>query len=628
MAKPKSSKPPARPETVVPQELAVFPTEVREYLEERAAGKTMDTSLDAILVGTQWDGVRRDLTQTGVAMYRNDKGEEAFLVADFDTGGKVMNIAAAIPRTPGSAYDFMSQVQDFQTLQTATQQGRWDACDLFHKIYRNDGTSNNAINKLAALISPEGAFKVRSVKGQRGKSGDKAAEELESALNWWKDNVNVRGDFSVITGDRGLASFILRGARLALIEGDHISRHVWAKKAVLIPNLKPFTLPMNLQTFSVRNIYVPTGLEGTNFELMYWYPPKRLISELTSPSDPNMKPYFDAMIPADVRSALIADGRYFLDPALMIHIKHRGTGVETFGESILEPTLADIRYKRALDALEITTITNLINRLVIVKVGSDNPDSVYHKQEVSSARLGLLQRLFKNVGPSSTILWGGPDIEVVEIGAHNAILALDDRWKVAERRQLMSLGLPAVLMVGEGSDGKATGFAAALGVAAQLKEMQYQYVQALKTLAEAIALENGYEQVDVVWEFADNVLEDKQAAADMILKMFDRGLASTQTAIEELGFDYGAEQGRQEQDVALGYKPEAFGPPLVAVVPVAGAAAGDALGGTSGGGGGAGRPPTNTTTTPDPRTNKEVAPPTDKPKTSPKKKKQNDQQKP
>lgn len=600
MARKKSQKPgPGSVPEAAREQLQRFPEPVQQYLTDRAAGTVKDTSLDAILPGNEWAGVRGDLQRTGVASYRDQAGKEAMLVADFASDGKVMNIAAAVPRNPGKAYDFMQQIADFQDLLTSTSQGHNDAVDLFHKIYRNDGTTNNAINKLAALISPEGSFKVRSVRGQRGKAGDKVAEELQTALNWWKDNVNVRGEEAVITGDRGLTSFILRGVRLALIEGDHIARHVWPSKKINIPNLKPFSLPMNLQTFSARHIEIPSGLEGTNFEILYWAPPATFVQQLRNPQDENVAKILDKMLGSEVKSALIADGVYLLDPSLMIHIKNRGTGVETFGESIIEPTLSDIRYKRALDALEITTITNLINRMVIVKVGSDDHESVYHKQEVSAARLGLLQRLMRNVGPSSMVLWGGPDIEVVEVSAHNAILDLDERWRIAERRQLMSLGLPAVLMIGEGSDGKATGFSAALGVAAQLREIAYQYEQAMKGIAERISLENGYDEVDVIWEFNENLLVDQQAAADMILKMFDRGLASTQTAMEELGFDYDGERLRQETDVANGYKDEAFGPPKS--VTSLKAVAGDEGGENNGGG----APPSTERTETDPRDKKE-----------------------
>jgi hypothetical protein len=333
---------------------------------------------------------------------------------------------------------------------------------------------------------------------------------------------------------------------------------------------------------------------------MYWRPPASYIAILRNTIDPNLKKYLDKAVPAKVRTELFTKQRFFLDPSLLIHIKHRATPVDVFGVSLVEPTLSEIRYKRALDALELTVVTNLMARAVIIKVGSDNENSVYHRQEVSASRLGLLQRMMRNVGPNPTILWAGPDISVVEVSAHDALLDIVPRYAMAERRHLMALGLPAVLMIGEGGDGKAAGFAAAMGVAAQLSEIQYQYAQAFKSLAERIALENGYEEVDVVWEWHDNLLEDKQAAADLILKLFDRGLVSPETALEETGFDYGAEETRQADAVALGYKDAPFGIPLSAATNNPGG-----VGSDTSGGGGQGRPPQSTTTNTDPRKMKE-----------------------
>jgi len=79
----------------------------------------------------------------------------------------------------------------------------------------------------------------------------------------------------------------------------------------------------------------------------------------------------------------------------------------------------------------------------------------------------MLQRLMQTVGPSATILWGGHDIDKVEISAHESILELDGRYKIAERRILMALGVPAVLLLGEGGDGKAVANAASLAMVAQ-----------------------------------------------------------------------------------------------------------------------------------------------------------------
>jgi hypothetical protein len=552
------------PPAATPDQIHDLPPEIRAWLTARAANGVLGgtSTLDQLLPGASNAAVRDALQKTGLAAYKDDNGQERFLAADLDADGNVMAVAAAIPRNTGKSVDFINEIEDFKEKLTATTTNRKDAIALFHKVYRADGTTANAIDKLAALAAPEGDFKVRSVKGQRGKAADKAAIELETALNWWKENVNSRGEEAVITGSRGITSFIRRGFRLQFIEGDHIARHVWPKKAIPIPNLKPFSLPMNLQTFSAQHIEPMEGLEGTDFELLYWVPPRQFVQQLQNPRDPNAKKFISKLVESKVLSALVRDGRYLLDPALLIHVKHRGTDVDTFGTSLIEPTLADIRYKRALDALELTVISNLMARLVILKVGSDKPESVYHRQEVTGKRLGLLQRIMRNVGPSSTILWGGPDIEVVEVSAHSALLDIVPRMQMAERRQLMSLGLPAVLMIGEGTDGKATGIAAALGVAAQLQEVQDEYAQALKSLAERISFENGYEEVDVVWEWRNNKLQDAEAAANLILKTFQMGLISTQTAAEELGYDYGAEEIRQANDVTKKYKEKPFGPPL------------------------------------------------------------------
>jgi hypothetical protein len=543
-----------------------LPFEVKQLLADHAKGKKAPAKIDQWLRGPQWKGVRNDLVETGLATFRDEKGREQLLMADFDAKGHVVAMAAAIPRQPGRAYDFLNQVEQFRDLLTGTTQGRKDAVALFHKLYRAFGPANNAVNKLAALVAPNGQYKVRSVKGQRGKSGDKAAEEFQTGVNWWKDRVNARPLDAVITGDKGVTSFIVQGTRLLFIEGDHIARHVWPKKAVQVPSIgKALKLPMNLQSFSVQHTEIPEGLEGTNYELIYWVPPSTFINQLRSPRDPNLKKKLDQMLGSDVKSALLKDGKYLLDESFMMHIKHRGTGVDTYGQSLLEPAMSDIRYFQALDALELTIITNLMARMVIIKVGSDNPESEYHTSAVTASRLTMLQRMMRLVGPAATVLWGGPDINVVEVSAHNALPAIEERYKIAERRLLMSLGLPAVLMVGEGGDGKAAGFAASLGVAAELREIQDQYKNALEALAQHIADENGYEEVEVVWEWTENLLEDKETAANLILKLFQSGLLSPETALEETGFDYAAEQKRQADAVTKGYKEKAFGPPLAMV---------------------------------------------------------------
>lgn len=593
------AKPPKNPKVL--EQIAELPDAMKAALADRKPGTPV--TLETLLAGNEWEGTRRELRDKGMSLVRTNDGQDRFLAVNFAPDGSVMDMAAAIPRNSGRALDFVQQIADFQDALSEDQTERAEAVALFHKIARADGTTNNAINKMAALIAPAGKFKVKGVRGQRGKAGDKVSVEFETLLNWWKDNVNSRGDEGVITGDRGLSAFIMQGARLLFIEGDHIARHPFTN--VTVPPLggRKFSLPMNLQTYSAQHIEIPSGLESTNMEIMYWAPPQEFVRLLDQTEDKNLKKYLERLIPAKVRKELKDTGQYFLDPALMIHIRHRATQVDAFGTSLIEPTLPEIRYKRALDALELTVLTNIMARAVIIKVGSDNENSVYHKSEVTASRLSLLQRMMRQVGPSATILWGGPDINVVEVSAHSALLDIVPRMQMAERRHLMALGMPAVLMIGEGTDGKASGIASALGVAAELAEVQDQYAKAMIGLAEKIGTENNFKDVEVVWEWTNNLLEDKQAAAELILKMYDRGLLTPETALEETGFDFDAEQIRQADAVKEGHKAEIFGPPKASPNNPSG------QGSERNGGGGEGRPTKKQSADPDPRSGKETRSP-------------------
>lgn len=544
-------------------EIHNLPQELGEYLDQahalRTEGKSPPlVSLDELFPDKLHTGIKNQLKSGEIVNLTDEGGTPHFVGADIDSQGNVFTVAAAIPRNPGRSERFLQQVSDFMD----SNMERADRIQLYHSIYKAEGLVNNAINKAAALVATEGSFKVRYVKGQRGRPSDKRAEELRLLLQFWAENVNARATDAVVTGTRGVKAIISQGARQALIEGDNIARTNWTNVNVPVLKGASYSLPMNIQFFSAAHIEIPDEIVGTGIELLYWVPPSEFIQSLEDPKDENVKEYIDKLIPPEVQQELISKERYFLDPALMIHIKHRGTGTEAFGESMISAAMSDIAYKRALQALDIVTIENLINRLVIVKVGSDNQASVYHKQEVTARRLQLLQRMFAKIGPSATLLWGGPDIDVVEVGAHNKILEMDERYKIADRRIRGALGIPAVLLTGEASEGKAAGWAATVGSAAQLKELQDQYAQMLRTIAERIAEENGFEDVDVVWEFHQALLANKELNANIALKAYAQGLYSTQTALEELGQNPEAEEVRQAEDVSRGFKHEPFGLPM------------------------------------------------------------------
>lgn len=578
-------------------EEGTLPLGVAEFLK-RTSGVSPDNPMDAVEINKMFvgqEGVAESLIKTGVAHVPHAGGKSMVLGAGFNVDGKLVTTAAAIPRTPGRSETFLGEVADFSSTTTS----RTQLLELYERIYAREGLVNNAINKSAALVATDGQFKVRYVRGQRGVSADVKAEEFRKLLQFWQENVNGRPEDAAITGARGLTAFMSQGVRLCLKQGDHFGRQIWTQAKVPSLKGKAFKLPMTLQTFSASTIEIPEGLEGTPAEMFYWKPPSDFIELLRNPGDPEVKKQLDKLIPSEIKSALLADGQYLLDQALMIHIKHRGTDTGNYGESMIEAAMNEIAYKRALQALDIVTIENLINRLVIILVGSDQKDSVYHKQEVSSARMQMMANMMRRVGPAATIIWPGPDIEIKEVGAYNSILDMDERYKQSESRIRSALGVPSALMSGDSGDGKAAGWAAIVGVAAELVEVQSQYKQVFRTIAERIAVENGFDDVDVVWEFNQDMLVNKDQHVNMILKSVQGGLISLQTAVEELGFSFEAEEVRMLNEVSMDYRTEPFGAPRALEQTL------NNEGGESPEGEG-GRPKKEETEEPDPRKDKET----------------------
>jgi hypothetical protein len=570
----------------------------------KALGQSLPpVTLEGLITGDDNNDIRADLKKDGVAMFHNRNGEKQYIGVELNADGHVMSVAAAIPRTPSKAQDFLNEVSDFKVY---TGVREVDVL-LFRRIYFAEGLVNNAISKVGALIANSGSYKVKRVKGQRGKGGDKRAEEFRTLLMWFADNVNASGLNSVITGGRGLKAFVSQGARTALIEGDHFCRTNWSKAAVPTLGGAQYSLPMNIQTFGGDVIYVPPEAIALNVEWIYWRPTRTIINSLSNPHDPTLKPIFDKYVPSDVQAELQKNGRYLMDPALMGHIRHKGQMNLMFGQSFVSAAMSSIAYKRALQALDIVTIENLLNRLLIIKVGSENPESAYHKQEVTAKRVTMLQNLMSRIGPSSTIIWAGPDIAVEDTGANGKIWEMDGRYGIANAAIRSDMGTPAAILTGEGADGKASAIAAIVAVSAQIQELQDEYAQFLKTLAERIAEENGFEDVEVTWEFAPNPLIDRAETTTQLLKGYQLGVVPIRTLIEAgYGLDFEAVETLMSEEVAKGYRKTMWGAPEGVLDTLKNTGGGANPSGDQGGGGGQGRPPdTQNPGKPDPRKNKD-----------------------
>lgn len=517
--------------------------------------------LDQIFPGTDFSSMRSDLKSRGITRYN-----DAIISADFDAKGNVMAMAAAVPRKPVKSEDYLLRsVPDFDSFAIVSNTDfsqRRLRIGLYRQVADREGIVNNAIKKTASLISQDGSFKIRSAR--QGKRPQKAVnEDLLKLLTYWQENVNASDLRNAsITGARGIKQIIRRASRQAMIEGDSFMRQVWDEVSIPTLSNKTFSLPALMQALPSDDIFVPQDI-GVGMEVFYWKPSSAVISALNS-SDPNIKKAMQENITPSVRNQLKQKGMVLLDPALLIHIKHGGVDTEIFGKSMIEPTMTDLAYARSLKMLDFVTIDSLVNRMLVIKIGDPNEKSDYHNLAVAQQRVSAFRRLMtSDVGPNMMIVWAGHDIDKVDIGAHDTLLDTTQRHELARDGTKLSLGVPDSMLIGSiAGGGKGVGWAGFIALSAVAEELTEEWAQILTQLGRRIAQENGYEDVDLVFEFNRALLADREANAKVMIQAYDRGTISRQTLLEELDKDYYAERERRQQEKNAGDDKLFVPPPL------------------------------------------------------------------
>lgn len=503
--------------------------------------------LEDLFHGDDNADVRTAIVSTGKFRAKNSSKELRVQLREAEDGRHEVMALAAVSRDPGKAYDQLTQIPDFSDTGVSPTNNLAQRVKQYKEIYKNEGLINNAVNKIAALIGVGGQFRVRKAKKGKAKT---ATKNLQAALDYFVNYVNAAPDTGVVTSERGIGAVIHTGVRQALVEGDWIARQQWSK--VNLAEFGTFSLPMTLQTISMVNLQPVAGLAGLG-ELWYWKPDTALLQLLTGNSAENKEvaKVIKNLVDSKVIAELKKNQRALLTPALLLHVKHRGFATDPVGESIVVPAQLGIRYTRALVNTDLVSMENVINRLTIVQVGSADPKSPYSKADVAAARAALMQSFFEELGPSMVIVWQGDDVKVEDVKSQESMLDLSDRFSIAEQMTKSSVGLPDALLLGTTKEGSSAGWASVIGAAAQMQELANSFGSVLTTLAERIAKENGYEGVDVIWEFDKSLMMDMDKVRSQNRSDYVAGLLTIETTLRASGVDPEAEFFRKCEERGL-----------------------------------------------------------------------------
>jgi hypothetical protein len=111
------------------------------------------------------------------------------------------------------------------------------------------------------------------------------------------------------------------------------------------------------------------------------------------------------------------------------------------------------------------------------------------------------------------------------------MLDLNERFGIAEQMIKAAVGLPDALLLGSSGQGATSGWASVIGAAAQMQELANSFGAVLTTLGERLAKENGYEGVELIWEFDESLMMDLNEVRTQNRSDYAMGLLSIRTML-------------------------------------------------------------------------------------------------
>jgi hypothetical protein len=225
----------------------------------------------------------------------------------------------------------------------------------------------------------------------------------------------------------------------------------------------------------------------------------------------------------------------------LLHVTHRSSDRDVLGESFIEPAKEAIRYADAVNKTDMVSMESVINRLLIIMVGSSDPKSPYSKADVAVARQQLMASFFETAGPAMTIVWQGDDVKIEQVSALDNILDLNERHRIGERKITLSLGIPSALLDGTTTEGTSAGWASLIAASGMAEHLGSAFARIWTELGIRILQENGFTDIDIEYEYDRSNLVDKEQERNQNRNDYITGLLSIRSAIAATGRDPDAE---------------------------------------------------------------------------------------
>lgn len=307
-----------------------------------------------------------------------------------------------------------------------------------------------------------------------------------------------------------------------------------------IRGTRGWRLPMNLYLLNPLYIEIPEAaiivgnkqiwfkLDETNVEIIR-----------QDPEGPQAKAILEGL-PQEMQNQLIEEGKILLPPELVDHIKRKSKGYLAWGRPYLSKAFGAFARKKKLEALDEATIDGLINRITVFKVGMPNPKDENDWRTWSKTRQQAFSAHLRGLNPSNLLVWG-PDIDVIDVGPKDSLLGFDQRYAQVDRDILKALGIPTVLISGEGAsaDRSENVWVSISGLLEKLQNSRDQFQVWLEgVLWDILKVNELPTNNKPVIRWTRMNLRNEKELRDFVLALYDRGILPIETTVKEAKYDW------------------------------------------------------------------------------------------
>lgn len=432
------------------------------------------------------------------------------------SNGEDLAVGVVVPRDHPAAMTYLDDVRDYDD----QNKDIYGQIKLSKKLYEWETVVGTVVDMYADFSHSE--FKVQNV-------FDKKAMKL---IEHFLKNVN-KGNNNITTGMTAISRHYALEFYLA---GNVFSYAKWAdtkveslksnyKLPMTIVNLDPLiiNIPEETVQFGNKKIYISFnrvfGQSYMNIDQR-----KRIIQAL----------------PTKVRNKFKHEQDIELDPQYTYHIKRKGRMYCGWGTPYLTRSFSAVASKRKLKALDDSTIDGIINSLTIFKVGHKD-----HRETWNVSRMRALKSLLNHPAASMQLVTSW-DVEVEHIGPSGDVLKISDRYKDANTDILQALGVPLAVLTGEGTRAGDV-WASVRFLTERLQEFRDEFKGFIEDLLKKIMEENGFEDIEPTIRYTKAKINIEDIR-NIVLALYDKGLISKETTLEESGYSIKTEIDRRDKE--------------------------------------------------------------------------------